>query len=133
MTADTSVVVPALAGWHENHEVAAGALDGVAALPAHVLIEAYAVLTRLPGGLAVAPEAAAAVLASRFGDEPLQLAGAERRTLLSTLAAAGVGGGASYDGLVALEAAAHEQVLLTRDARAQDTYRRLGVAFRALA
>jgi hypothetical protein len=36
-------------------------------------------------------------------------------------------------GLVALEAAAHEQVLLTRDARAQDTYRRLGVAFRALA
>jgi hypothetical protein len=133
VTADTSVVVPALAGWHENHEVAAGALDGVAALPAHVLMEAYAVLTRLPGGLAVAPEAAAAVLASRFGDEPLQLAGAERRTLLSTLAATGVGGGASYDGLVALEAAAHEQVLLTRDARAQDTYRRLGIAFRALA
>jgi hypothetical protein len=45
----------------------------------------------------------------------------------------GVGGGASYDGLVALEAAAHDHVLLTRDARAQDTYRRLGVAFRALA
>jgi toxin FitB len=133
VTADTSVVVSALSGWHENHDVAARALDGVAALPAHVLTEAYAVLTRMPGGLAVAPEAAAAVLASRFGEEPLQLAGAERRTLLSTLAAAGVGGGASYDGLVALEAAAHEQVLLTRDARAQDTYRRLGVAFRALA
>jgi toxin FitB len=133
VTADTSVVVSALSGWHENHDVAARALDGVAALPAHVLTEAYAVLTRLPGGLAVAPDAAAAVLASRFGEEPLQLAGAERRTLLSTLAAAGVGGGASYDGLVALEAAAHEQVLLTRDARAQDTYRRLGVAFRALA
>ena len=61
------------------------------------------------------------------------MAAAERLTLLSTLAAAGVGGGASYDGLVALEAAAHDQVLLTRDARAQDTYRRLGVAFRALA
>ena len=89
-------------------------------------------LTRLPGGLAVPPEAAAAVLASRFGEEPLQLAAAKRRTLLSTLAAAGVGGGASYDGLVALEAEAHEQILLTRDARAQDTYRRLGVAFRAL-
>jgi predicted nucleic acid-binding protein len=133
VTADTSVVVSALSGWHENHDVAARALDGVAALPAHVLTEAYAVLTRMPGGLAVAPEAAAAVLASRFGEEPLQLADAERRTLLSTLAAAGVGGGASYDGLVALEAAAHEQVLLTRDARAQETYRRLGVAFRALA
>ena len=133
MTADTSVVVPALAGWHENHEVAASALDDVAALPAHVLIEAYAVLTRLPGGLAVAPEGAAAVLASRFGEEPLQLAGTARRTLLTTLSAAGIGGGASYDGLVALEAAAHGQVLLTRDARAQDTYRRLGIAFRALA
>jgi hypothetical protein len=73
------------------------------------------------------------VLASRFGEKPFQLAAAERRTLLATLAAAGVGGGASYDGLVGLEATAHEQVLLTRDARAQDTYRRLGVAFRALA
>ena len=80
----------------------------------------------------MAPEAAAAVLASRFGGEPLQLA-AERRTLLPTLAAAGIGGGASYDGLVALEACAHDQVLLTRDSRAQDIYRRLGVTFRALA
>jgi toxin FitB len=91
------------------------------------------VLTRLPGGLAVPPEAAAAVLASRFGEKPFQLAAAERRTLLPTLAAVGIGGSASYDGLVGLEATAHQQVLLTRDARAQDTYRRLGVAFRALA
>ena len=133
MTADTSVVVPALSGWHRNHEAAADALAGVDALPAHVMMEAYAVLTRLPGGLAVAPEAAAAVLTSRFGAEPLRLAAADRTSLLSLLAAAGVGGGTSYDGLVALEARAHEQVLLTRDVRAQDTYRRLGVAFRALA
>ena len=133
MTADTSVVVPALSRWHRHYEAAAEALDGVAALPAHVLAESYAVLTRLPGGLAVTPEAAAAVLASRFGEEPLQLATAERRTLLSTLAEAGVGGGASYDGLVALEARAHDQVLLTRDSRAQNIYRRLGVAFRLVA
>jgi hypothetical protein len=132
VTADTSVVVPALSSWHESYEVTADALAGVTALPAHVLAEGYAVLTGLPGGLAVPPEAAAAVLASRFDKDPLQLTAAKRRTLLSTLAAAGVGGGASYDGLVALEAAAHDQVLLTRDARAQDTYRRLGVAFRAL-
>lgn len=133
MTADTSVVVPALSGWHQYHQAAADALNGVAALPAHVLTEAYALLTRLPGGLAVPPEAAAAVLFARFGAEPLQLGASECQTLLSTLAAAGVGGGASYDGLVALEARAHEQVVLTRDSRAQDTYRRLGVAFRALA
>lgn len=133
MTADTSVVVPALSRWHRHYEAAAEALDGVVALPAHVLAESYAVLTRLPGGLAVAPEAAAAVLASRFGGEPLQLTAAERRALLTTLAAAGVGGGASYDGLVALEARAHGEILLTRDLRAQDIYRRLGVAFRAVA
>jgi hypothetical protein len=41
--------------------------------------------------------------------------------------------GAGYDGLVALEARAHHEILFTRDARAQDVYRRLGVAFRAIA
>jgi predicted nucleic acid-binding protein len=132
VTADTSVVVAALSRWHRHYEAAAEALDGVDALPAHVLAESYAVLTRLPGGLAVPPEAAVTVLTSRFGGEPIQLTAAERRTLLSTLAAAGVGGGASYDGLVALEARAHDQVLLTRDSRAQDTYRRLGVVFRSV-
>ena len=35
--------------------------------------------------------------------------------------------GASYDGLVALEAAAHDHTLLTLDERAQQTYGRLGV------
>jgi toxin FitB len=133
VTADTSVVVSALSRWHKHHDAAAEALDGITALPAHVLTECYSVLTRLPGGLAVPPEAAATVLASRFGDAPLQLAAADRRSLLSRLAAAGVGAGATHDGLVALEARAHERVLLTRDARAQDTYRRLGVAFRAVA
>ena len=69
---------------------------GLQRCPAHVLTEAYAVLTRLPGGLAVPPEGAAAVLALALSvREPLQLAAAERLTLLSTLAAAGVGGGAS--------------------------------------
>ena len=132
MTADTSVVVPALSRWHRHYEAAAQALDGITALPAHVLAECYSVLTRLPGGLAVPPEAAATVLTSRFGDAPLLLSAADRGTLLSTLAAAGVGAGATYDGLVALEARAHGRVLLSRDSRAQYTYRRLGVAFRAV-
>ncbi len=41
-------------------------------------------------------------------------------------------GGASYDGIVALEAQAGAETLLTLDRRAQETYRRLGVAFRIL-
>jgi hypothetical protein len=97
-----------------------------------VLVETYSVLTRLPSGLAVPAAAAADVLARRFPDSPLQIAPDGRGSLLQTLAAAGVSGGATYDGLVALEAAAHGQTLLTLDQRAQITYRRLGVPFRDL-
>ena len=97
-------------------------------LPAHVVVEAYAVLTRLPSGLAVPANEAASVLARRFDEPPLRLGDAERGDVLATLAGAGVLGGASYDGLVALEAKAHRRALLTLDERAQATYRRLGAA-----
>jgi toxin FitB len=98
-------------------------------VPAHVLIEAYAVLTRLPSGLAVAAPQAASVLTRRFHQSPLRLDDAQRAGVLHTLANAGVFGGATYDGLVALEAEAHGHALLTLDLRAQSTYQRLGVAF----
>jgi toxin FitB len=94
-----------------------------------VLLEAYSVLTRLPGGLAVDARTAASVLARRFTGAPLRLGDAERGALLERLAAHGVFGGASYDGLVALEAAAHRETLLTLDERAQVTYRRLAVPY----
>jgi hypothetical protein len=126
-------VVAALSAWHEHHEAAAEALAGISALPAHVVLEAYSVVTRLPGGLAVPPASASEVLAERFPARPLTLPVAGRRSLVASLANAGVVGGASYDGLVALEAAAHEQPLLTLDRRAQDTYQRLGVTFRVIA
>ena len=129
MTADTSAVVAALSAWHEQHEEAARALADVRALPAHVVVEAYAVLTRLPAGLAVAPNAAAGVLRRRFDERPLRLGAADRVRLVERLAESGVSGGASYDGLVGLEAGAHRQVLLTLDERAVATYRRLGVEF----
>lgn len=122
-------MVAALAGWHEHHDVAAEALDGVSALPAHVLLETYSVLTRLPGGLAVPATVAADVLAERFPGRPLRLSDKARAALPAALARAGVAGGASYDGVVAMEAAAQAQTLLTLDQRAQDAYRRLGVAF----
>jgi toxin FitB len=103
------------------------------ALPAHVLLEAYSVLTRLPSGLAVAPASAADVLQRRFPRAPLRLGEAERGDLLKRLDGAGIIGGAGYDGLVALEAAAHGHTLLTLDARAQTTYQRLGVGFSVIA
>ncbi len=89
-------------------------------------------LTRLPGGLAVAPVTAADVLSARFRGRPLRLHNADRKRLLETLSGAGVFGGASYDGIVALEAAAHEAPLLTLDTRAQETYRRMRVSFRVI-
>jgi len=122
-------VIAGLSAWHEQHERAAQALAGIDVLPAHVVVEAYSVLTRLPGGLAVPAAAAAGVIARRFPNAPLCLARAERATLLEQLAGAGVFGGASYDGLVALEAHAHGRALLTLDERAQVTYRRLGIEF----
>ena len=123
----------ALSSWHEHHEAAAEALDGLAVLPAHVLLEAYSVLTRLPAGLAVDAGTACDVLAERFPEPPLTLAAAKRKALISTLARAGVVGGASYDGLVALEAAAHDRPLLTLDRRAVETYQRLGAAHQIIA
>jgi len=45
-------VVAILSGWHEHHEVALQAARQVNQLPAHVLVEAASVLTRLPGGQA---------------------------------------------------------------------------------
>jgi len=91
------------------------------------------VLTRLPSGFAVAPTVAAEVLTRRFDQPPLQVDDAERERVLQTLSGAGVLGGASYDGLVALEASAHGRTLLTLDERAQSTYRRLGAAFTVIA
>ena len=89
-------------------------------------------LTRLPAGLAVAPLAAADVIARRFSGRPLRLDEGERGCVLGRFAGAGVFGGASYDGLVALEAAAHGRTLLTLDERAQVTYQRMGVSFRVI-
>lgn len=86
-------------------------------------------LTRLPSGLAVAPALAADVLSRRFSGSPLQLDNTQRDTVLRALATAGVFGGAAQDGLIALEAKAHGETLLTLDERAQVTYRSLGAGF----
>lgn len=107
-------------------------MSAVTALPGHVVIEAYAVLTRLPSGLAVPSATVARVLAQRFPEPPLLLDTAQRGRFLEQLAAAGVFGGATYDGLVALEAHNRGLTLLTLDERAQLTYARLGVAFELL-
>jgi predicted nucleic acid-binding protein len=53
-------------------------------------------------------------------------------TAPSRLAAAGVSGGATYDGLIALTAQEFDLELLSRDRRAARTYRALGIGFQLL-
>lgn len=53
--------------------------------------------------------------------------------LIDRFADLGIVGGAVYDGLVALAAHAHDRILLTRDERAERTYRRLEIAHELVA
>jgi hypothetical protein len=127
------VVVAALSAWHDRHDLASSHVSGITALPAQAIVESYSVLTRLPGGVAVPASLAADVLTRRFPDPPLTLPRREQRGLLAMLADAGVSGGASYDGIVAMQAAADGHTLLTLDRRAGETYRRLGIDHRLIA
>ena len=129
IVADTSVVVAAIAEWHECHEDADAALPRVAV--AHTLVEAYSVLTRLPEPQRADPSVVAAVLRARF-DRVVSLTARDALRLPSTLAELGVSGGATYDALIALTAAAHGASILTLDRRAADIYRRCGVAARLI-
>lgn len=132
LTADTSVVVPALASWHERHEAAFHAVEDVSALPAQVVLEAAAVLTRLPHGLAQPLSVVADVLREAFPEEPLALPGERHRALLESLADAGISGGAVYDGVVGETAIHHGATLISLDDRAAPTYRTLGVTVQTI-
>ncbi len=131
--ADTSVVLPALLSDHDTHQTAADALGACTVTVAHVALEAYSVLTRLPPPHRAEAATAAAVLKARLPHAYLTLSAGSCATLSSRLAAAGVSGGSAYDGLIALTALEHEIELVSRDTRAARTYRALGVRFRLLA
>ena len=129
---DTSVAVPLLVTSHVAHRSVSAALgDRAAALAGHALHETYAVLTRLPGAARVAPADAVRLLRERFESAAL-LDSRSVRSAPAVLAAAGVAGGATYDGLVALAARSAGLPLATRDRRAQSTYRLLDVAVELL-
>jgi predicted nucleic acid-binding protein len=130
--ADTSVVVPALLTRHEAHELCANALRGTTASVAHVVAEAYSVLTRMPHPDRVEPLIAAKAIAAQLPERTVGLEPSAYGALPSRLADAGLSGGSIYDALIALGAAEHGLSLITRDARAARTYRSLHVAFELL-
>ncbi len=127
--ADTSIVVPALLSSHDAHDRCHEALERTSRTVAHVILEAYSVLTRLPHPFRVPPPLAAAALTRRLPEPTVTLGAAAYLPLPERLASMGLAGGSVYDAVIALTAAEHGIALLTRDARAARTYGSLGAAF----
>src|SRR5690554_1567171 len=102
---DSSVVIPALLTWHEHHEralavvVAARSAASGAILPLPALIESFAVMTRLPPPMRLAPTVAWTLLEAAFAQHTTiaALDGAAAWSMLAALPQIGVSGGATFD------------------------------------
>jgi predicted nucleic acid-binding protein len=127
LTPDSSVVIAAFASWNEKHEAAIEALGDVRDLVAHVELEAYSVLTRLPEPLRAESGLVAEYLREDFSGERMVLPERERCTLVERLAGLSISGGAVYDASVAVTADHHGRSLLSCDRRAARTYEKLGI------
>jgi len=126
---DTSVVVAGFATWHEGHRASVAALDRRPRLPAHVVVESFSVLTRLPPPHRVRPNLVSAFLRTRFPEQPLLLPPVEHLSLVEEATEAGIVGGAVYDALVAAIARHAGATLLSRDQRAMRVYDLLGLNY----
>lgn len=102
-------MVAAVCAWHERHDAARTRIDvrftrsdGLA-VSAHALTETYAVLTRLPAPHRLAPADAWALVKANFVDSAtvVTLSSDAYCAVLRGLAEAGIGGGRSYDALIA--------------------------------
>lgn len=106
---DTNVILAALLTWHEHHSRAFPVLQGAVSgpdrlvLPLPALIEAYAVLTRLPAAQRVPPPEALAALSGTFEQrfQIVSLDGAEGWALLASAVTRSIAGGATYDAHIA--------------------------------
>ena len=105
---DTNCLIAAVLPQHEHHQATVAELTRrrsaghhlVMAAPA--LVEAYAVLTRLPPPHRLAAEDALAVIDRNWGEaDTIALSGGETWKLLRQLGAAGIAGGRAYDGAIA--------------------------------
>lgn len=130
---DTSAAVAFCVMDHEAHAATFARLaTDELGLAGHAAFETYSVLTRLPGTSRLSAEAASRLLADNF-PATRHLAASRAATLLPELATQGIAGGSVYDALVAATALEHDLVLVSRDRRAADTYRSLGVRLELLA
>ena len=130
---DSSVVIAALAPWHEAHESARAAIvEAEVRLPAHVAFETTSALSRMPQGRRIAPAVVLEALERGFKAPWLSMQASDMRDALRKAVEAGVRGGALYDALIAATVAQHEGEILSADRRALATYRTMAVEVRFL-
>jgi predicted nucleic acid-binding protein len=119
---DTSCIIAAVCGWHEFHGRATVEIEQRLArrdrmlVAAPALVEAYAVLTRLPAPHRLAPANALAVLDANFmrGSKMVALDAGAYVDLLRKAPDFAVSGGRTYDAVIVYCAiAARAKVLLT--------------------
>lgn len=125
---DSSVLVPALLAPHPLHALARSAMSRAVAVPSHVLLESFSVLTRLPVPYRISARDAAAAL-SALALPVLAVDGAAQLSLVRSAGDLGLNGGAIHDALVALTAREHGLTLVTADRRAVRAYAALDVRY----
>ena len=125
-TIDTSCMVAAVCAWHEHHVVACTEIETrlergeQLAVAAHALVEAYAVLTRLPSPHRLSPADAWTLVEANFVEHAtlVALSGTSYVRLLRRVAKEVVAGGRAYDAVIAECARqARADVLLTFNRR----------------
>jgi len=129
---DTSCVIAAVCAWHDHHRQAAAEIERRLdrgerlAVPGPVLIEAYAVLTRLPAPHRLAPGDAWTLLDSNFVRPAHSvkigaLTGKTYARLLRGLAEQSIAGGRAFDAVIGECARkAKAQTLLTFNRKHSD-------------
>lgn len=108
-SADSSCLVAAVCTWHEHHEAAVTAVESrrragqILVVAGHALAETYAVLTRMPPPHRLDPADAGALVQESFvrGTRLVALPGSTYAALVRGLARDGLGGGRTYDAIVA--------------------------------
>ena len=108
-TLDSSCMVAAVCTWHERHAAVAAEVErrlsrgGRLVTAAHALMETYAVLTRLPAPHRVSSPDAWMLILTNFVTpaKVVALPATGHVALLRALAGNAVGGGRTYDALIA--------------------------------